>query len=52
MASYAAAQASFTAGDYKQAANHASRAKEQLPANSPGWLKADDILNTRPPKQP
>ena len=52
MASYAAAQASFTAGDYKQAANHAARAKERLPPQSPGWLKADDILNTRPPKQP
>jgi predicted Zn-dependent protease len=50
MASYAAAQAYFAAGDYKNAATQASRAKESLPPNSPGWLKADDILNTPPPK--
>jgi predicted Zn-dependent protease len=50
MASYAAAQSYFAAGDYKNAATQASRAKESLPKNSPGWLRADDILNTPPPK--
>ena len=44
------ARAFFTAGDYSNAANHAARAKEKLPANSPGWYKADEILNYRPPK--
>ena len=52
MAAYAAAQAYFNSGDYNAAATQASRAKEKLPPNSPGWLKADDILNTRPPKSP
>ncbi|WP_406853578.1 M48 family metalloprotease [Alsobacter sp. KACC 23698] len=52
MAAYAAAQAYFNEGDYNAAATQASRAKEQLPPHSPGWLKADDILNTRPPKSP
>jgi predicted Zn-dependent protease len=51
MASYAAAQAYFVAGDYKMAATQATRAKEKLPPRSPGWLKADDILNTPPPKK-
>ncbi|MFO1148650.1 MAG: M48 family metalloprotease [Alsobacter sp.] len=51
MASYAAAQAYFIAGDYKMAATQATRAKEKLPPKSPGWLKADDILNTQPPKK-
>ena len=44
------ARAFFAAGDYGNAANHAARAKEKLPANSPGWYKADEILNYRPPK--
>jgi predicted Zn-dependent protease len=51
MASYAAAQAYFITGDYKMAATQAARAKEKLPPRSPGWLKADDILNTPPPKK-
>ena len=44
------ARAFFTAGEYNAAANHAARAKEKLPANSPGWYKADEILNFRPPR--
>ena len=44
------ARAFFTAGDYGSAANHAARAKDKLPANSPGWYKADEILNFRPPR--
>jgi predicted Zn-dependent protease len=44
------ARAFFYAGDYQNAANHAFRAKEQLPPNTPGWFKADEILNYRPPK--
>jgi predicted Zn-dependent protease len=51
MASYAAAQSSFASGDYKSAVNQAARAKDLLPPQSPGWLKADDILNTKPPAQ-
>jgi predicted Zn-dependent protease len=51
MATYAAAQSYFVAGDYVNAATQASRAKDLLPPKSPGWLKADDILNTPPPKK-
>lgn len=51
MATYAAAQSYFVAGDYVNAATQASRAKDLLPPKSPNWLKADDILNTPPPKK-
>ncbi len=44
------ARAYFYAGDYSAAANHASRAKDQLTPNTPAWFKADEILNYRPPK--
>lgn len=44
------ARAFFYAGDYQLAANHASRAKDQLTPNTPPWFKADEILNYRPPK--
>jgi predicted Zn-dependent protease len=44
------ARAYFYAGDYTAAANHASRAKDQLTPNTPAWFKADEILNYRPPK--
>ena len=46
----AAAQAYFLEGDYSGAATQANRAKQLLPPNSPGWLKAEDILNYRPPR--
>lgn len=46
----AAAQAYFNEGDYSAAATQANRAKQLLPPNSPGWLKAEDILNYRPPR--
>lgn len=46
----AAAQAYFFEGDYSAAATQANRAKQLLPPNSPGWLKAEDILNYRPPR--
>lgn len=46
----AAAQAYFNNGDYSAAATQANRAKQMLPPNSPGWLKAEDILNYRPPR--
>ena len=48
MAQYAAAQSYFTAGDYRMAATQASRAMEKLPKGSPGYLKAEDIMNYRP----
>jgi len=45
----AAAEGLFIAGKYVEARTQASRAKEKFKENSPGWLKADDILTYRPP---
>ncbi|GAC1335022.1 MAG: M48 family metalloprotease [Beijerinckiaceae bacterium] len=49
-AQLAAAQGLFVAGKYVEARTQASRAQAQFKEGSPGWLKADDILNYRPPK--
>ena len=49
-AQLAAAQSLFVAGKYVEARTQASRAQAQFKDGSPGWLKADDILNYRPPK--
>lgn len=48
MAEVAAAQAAMNAGDLKYAQTLAYRAKEKLKPGSPGYLKADDIVNFRP----
>jgi predicted Zn-dependent protease len=44
-ADLAAALASFHQGDVKNAKALAERAKRGLPPGTPGWLKADDIVN-------
>ncbi len=49
-AQLAAAQGFFLAGKFVEARTQANRAKTQFKEGSPGWLKADDILNWRPPK--
>jgi predicted Zn-dependent protease len=49
-ADLASAQASFNEGDLDTARQLASRAQRELPKGSPGWLKADDIVNYKPPK--
>jgi predicted Zn-dependent protease len=49
-AQLAAAQGLFITGNYVEARTQASRAQAQFKEGSPGWLKADDILNYRPPK--
>jgi predicted Zn-dependent protease len=46
----AAAQGMFAQGQYVEARTQANRAKRILPEKSPGWLKADDIMNWRPQK--
>jgi predicted Zn-dependent protease len=48
-ADLASAQAAFARGDTKTARELASRAKARLPVGSPGWVRADDIANYRPP---
>lgn len=50
LAEFNTAQAAFIAGDYQAAMNHADRAKKLLPPGSPAALKADDILNYKPPR--
>lgn len=48
-AELASAQALFISGKFVEARTQASRAQAKLPKDSVGWLKADDILNYRPP---
>ena len=48
-ADLAAAQAAFTRGDLITARQLASRAKTRLPVGSPAWVRADDIVNVKPP---
>jgi predicted Zn-dependent protease len=49
-AQLAAAQGFFVEGQYVEARTQADRAQRQFKEGSPGWLKADDIMNYRPPK--
>lgn len=51
-ADLASAQSAFNGGDYKLARELASRARQKFPLGSPGWLKADDIVNFKPPNMP
>ena len=48
-AQLASAQALFLQGNMVAARTQADRAQKQFARGSPGWLKADDILNYRPP---
>jgi len=48
-ADLAAAQAAFGRGDIHTARQLASRAKTRLPIGSPAWVRADDIVNVKPP---
>lgn len=48
-ADLASAQAAFTNGDLVTARQLASRAKSRLPVGSPAWVRADDIVNVKPP---
>jgi predicted Zn-dependent protease len=48
-ADLASAQAAFARGDLKTARQLAARAKTRLPIGSPGWVRADDIVNVKPP---
>jgi predicted Zn-dependent protease len=50
-ADLASAQASFMKGDVKTARELAARAKTRFPVGSPGWVKADDLVITKPPQR-
>ena len=47
-ADLASAQAAFLRGDQKTARELASRAKTRFAIGSPGWVRADDIVSTKP----
>ncbi len=49
-AALASAQASFNEGDFRTARQLATRARAGFSQGAPGWLKADDIVNFKPPK--
>ena len=49
-ADLASAQAAYLRGDQKTARDLASRAKRRFAIGSPGWVRADDIVNTKPAK--
>ncbi|MGU3494083.1 M48 family metalloprotease [Xanthobacteraceae bacterium A53D] len=49
-ADLASANAALATGDFRTAQQLAARAKATMPPNSPGWLRADDILNSKAPK--
>jgi predicted Zn-dependent protease len=48
-ADLASAQAAFARGDLKTARQLAARAKTRLAIGSPAWVRADDIVNVKPP---
>ncbi len=50
MAELSAAQAAFLDGDIVTAQTQATRALQKLAPGSPGALRADDIVNYRPPR--
>lgn len=50
MAELSAAQAAFIDGDLVVAQTQATRALQKLPKGSPAALRADDIVNYRPPR--
>jgi predicted Zn-dependent protease len=50
MAELSAAQSFFNSGQWSEAASQATRAMSRLPKGSPGWIKAEDIVNYRPPR--
>lgn len=49
-ADLASAQAAYLRGDFKTARDLASRAKTRFAIGTPGWVRADDIVNTKPMK--
>jgi predicted Zn-dependent protease len=50
MAQLFSAEALFADGSINDAKIQAKRAEDQLPRGSPGWIRADDIVSYKPPK--
>lgn len=51
-ADLASAQAAFMSGDFRLSRELGTRARNGFKLGSPGWLKADDIVNYKPPVDP
>ncbi len=51
-ADLASAQAAYMSGDFRLSRELATRARNGFKLGSPGWLKADDIVNYKPPVDP
>ncbi|MEP9348064.1 M48 family metalloprotease [Xanthobacter sp. KR7-225] len=49
-ADLAAAHGYFASGDFKIGRELAARARQRFATGTPGWLKADDLVNFKPPK--
>jgi len=49
-ADLAAANGYFASGEFKTGRELAARARQRFPQGSPGWLKADDLVNFKPPQ--
>ena len=47
-ADLASATAAFMRGDQSTARQIAARAKTRFPIGSPGWVKADDLIGSKP----
>ncbi|MBX3566942.1 MAG: M48 family metallopeptidase [Rhizobiaceae bacterium] len=50
-ADLATAEGHFYSGAYKDAKIFAARAQQRLKTGSPGWVRAQDIINFRPPSK-
>lgn len=50
-AELATAEGHFHSGSYREAKVFAARAQMRLPSGSPGWMRAQDIINFRQPKR-
>nr|WP_186291940.1 M48 family metalloprotease [Ancylobacter moscoviensis] len=51
-ADLASAQSAFMGGDFRLSRELATRARNGFKLGTPGWLKADDIVNYKPPVDP
>ncbi|MEO3385725.1 M48 family metalloprotease [Mesorhizobium sp. CAU 1741] len=50
-AELATAEGHFHSGSYRDAKVFAARAQQKMPRGSPSWLRAQDIINFRPPSR-
>jgi predicted Zn-dependent protease len=51
MAELASAEGHYRSAQYREAKIFAARAQQKLKKGSPGWVRAQDIINFKPPKK-